>query len=380
MSRPRAVSLISGARLATDPNGAPVDITIDGDRISHVRPSDTTPRSTSTQGPTDVIDGRNFWIAPGFIDLQVNGWRSTDVSSDPLAWRDIALALPTFGVTAWCPTVITGPTATRTLALDNAFGAVPDDAAEPLGWHFEGPLIAPEQLGAHPSRWVRDAATVAAERWPERVNPPKLVTLAPERAGALELVRHLVASGVTVSMGHSHATTKAALAGVDAGVSMATHVFNASRPLHHRDAGVVGVALTDRRVMPAVIADGHHLDETTLGLIAGATGDRFCAVSDLVASTPSVNSNPPRNDGGVLTGGAAPLNVGLRRLSGLPLPLFKAVAAVSRWPAETLGLRDRGRIDHGAIADLVLLDGSLDVRATVMRGRLVHDDFAFRLD
>src|ERR687891_613250 len=241
------------------------------------------------------LDASGLLVVPGFLDLQCNGAVGVDITAEPERLWDVAAALPQWGG-AGDPA---GPAGARPVAV-------------PLGLHLEGPFLAPERRGAHPAEHLRapDAAMVADERW-TRDAGVALVTLAPELPGALDLVRTLVAAGVVVSAGHSSASAEQATVAIDAGVTAVTHLFNAMGPLHHRDPGLAGVALTDERVRVGAIADGVHLHPTAVALAARALGERLCLVTDAVAALGmpegrgrlrGVGGVPPARGGGLAGG------------------------------------------------------------------------------
>ena len=215
------------------------------------------------------------------------------------------------------------------------------------------------------------------------------MTLAPELPGALDVVRTLVARGVTVAAGHSSATAAQASAALDAGVTYVTHLFNAMAPLHHREPGLAGVALTDERVRVGLIADGIHVDPVVARLAARALGDRLSLVTDAVAA---LGAGPGagtlgslgvevaaadlsvRLPDGTLAGSTLALDRAVRNAVAFAgLDLAAAVRAVTATPAAVLGLADRGVVAPGAVADLVLLTPEGEVVATVVGGRVVHD-------
>ena len=202
-------------------------------------------------GDVEVADGRIAAVgvdgrggrgiaAPGFVDLQVNGFAGVDfASADTDGYRRAAKALLETGVTAFQPTLITSPEEELTAALRE----VPPNGAAPhvLGAHLEGPFLAPERLGTHPASARRDPDTAMLERL-LAAGPVAHVTLAPELPGALELVDLLRARGVTVSCGHSNATADEARDAFAHGVRTVTHIFNAMRPFAAREPGLAGAA------------------------------------------------------------------------------------------------------------------------------------------
>ena len=344
-----------------------------------------------------VLDAADLLVVPGFVDLQCNGAVGVDLTTEPERLWDVAAALPRWGVTAWLPTIITAPAAIRARALEVARSGPPAarvDAAYdrpfavPLGLHLEGPFLAPDRRGAHPPSLLvaPDLELVAAEGW-TRDAGLAMVTLAPELPGALEVVHALTAAGVLVSVGHSSATAEQATAAIDAGVTWVTHLFNAMAPLHHRDPGLVGVALTDERVRVGAIADGVHLHPATVALVARVLGDRLCLVTDAVAALGMpggpvalgameafASSDGVRLPDGTLAGSDLSLDRAVRNLVAFAgVSLAEAVASVTSAPAAVLCLTDRGVIAPGAVGDVVLLDPGGGVVATVVGGTVAHD-------
>jgi N-acetylglucosamine-6-phosphate deacetylase len=357
-----------------------------------VAPGDPTPCSARR------LDAAGLLVVPGFVDVQCNGAVGVDITADPERLWEVAAALPRWGVTSWLPTVVTAPPAIRARALAALRSGPPGvrdgvrdgvrPFAVPLGLHFEGPFLAPERRGAHPVEHLRapDPSLVADEGW-SRESGVALVTLAPELPSALDVVRDLVAAGVVVSAGHSSASAEEATAAIDAGVTAVTHLFNAMGPLHHRDPGLAGVALSDERVHVGAIADGIHLHPATVALAARALGDRLCLVTDAVAALGMPADRVPlglleaftTDDGvrladGTLAGSDLSLDRAVRNLAAFAsVSLPAAVAAATAAPAALLGLGDRGVIRPGAVADLTLLDTGGAVVATIVGGRVAFD-------
>ena len=347
---------------------------------------------------------RAAYVAPGFLDLQVNGAFGHEVGADPRALRALAAALPATGVTAFLPTLVSRPEADYAAcfaALDEEQAAAGRGeragSARILGLHLEGPLLAPARAGAH----ARDAIDAATASMLDRLGDParvRLVTLAPERDGALELIGALRARGIAVSLGHTDATFETFTAAVDAGARFATHVWNAMSPLHHRAPGATGAALSDDRVTALAIADGVHMHPAVFRLTARAKGARRLAlVTDAIAAAGlgasasalagrpvTVDATSARLADGTLAGSTLTLDRAVRNAMQLgSLSIADAVEMASGTPrAALLGTSSAGAGDQpgdgardfgpGAPADLVLLDADLSVRATFVGGRLAY--------
>ena len=339
-----------------------------------------------------VLDATGLVVAPGLVDLQVNGACGVDVTADPERLWEVAAALPAYGVTSFLPTVITAAPEQHQRALTTLGTAREPHGARPLGLHLEGPMLAPERKGAHPARWLRVPDERLVQGWSPAAGVA-MATVAPELPGAPEVIATLVGRGVVVSVGHTSATTAQVEAAVAAGATCVTHLFNAMPPLGHREPGPVGMALGDDRLVAGVIADGHHVDPLTLRVAWRCLGpDRFLAVSDTTAALglpdgPTllgeqevvVADGTVRLPDGTLAGSAASLLdcVGvLLRTTGCTLA--DAIATATTTPARVLGDARLGRLDDGCPGDLVLLDhdpasGRLDLVATVVAGRVLHD-------
>jgi N-acetylglucosamine-6-phosphate deacetylase len=321
-------------------------------------------------------------LAPGLIDLQVNGAFGHDITADPASLWEVAARLPEHGVTAFCPTVISSSDE----GIAGAIAALADRpngfaGAEPLGLHLEGPLISPTRHGAHR---LDGLGPVDPTAW--SAPSVRIVTLAPEVVPA-EVVRALVEAGVVVSLGHSEADHDEAMAAFDAGAGMVTHLFNAMAPLHHREPGLAGAALEDDRVIVAMITDGAHVHPTVVRLVHRLVGrERFVAVTDAMAGA----GKPPgpfalggsivESDGlvarladGTLAGSVVTMNesvVRLARLAGIGLE--DSLIAHSTTPARLLSEHDRGELAVGVRGDLVAIDDDGTVLLTVVAGDIVH--------
>ena len=231
--------------------------------------------------------GRDGVAAPGFIDVQVNGFAGVDfLAAEPGDYRRVGAALAATGVTAYLPTLITSPEEAYARAL-SAMEAATAERGEPgprvLGAHLEGPFLSPHWPGAHDPRHLRPPDPALVDRL-ARAGRIVLITLAPELPGAIELVRDLTRRGIAVSCGHSDADAAAAHAAFDAGARAITHLHNAHRRFAHRDPGIGGVALVRPDVTVQAIIDGVHLAPETAYAAYLAARERFCLVTDAMAA------------------------------------------------------------------------------------------------
>ncbi len=313
-------------------------VVIDGDVVAGIVPDSTAP---------------DRWVCPGFIDMQINGTHGVDLGERPDRMAEVAARLPDEGVTAFLATVITGP------------GSV-------LGLHLEGPILSPVAHGAHPVEHLTTPSGCDTTRW-SPAHGVRLVTLAPELPGATELIAQLASDGVVVALGHSDASAAEFVAGFDAGATMCTHLFNAMRGFHHRDPGPIGAVLGASDLhggAAGLVCDGHHVDPMAITMawrVLGPAGTVL--VTDAVAARGTVDQ-PPRTPTGALAGSVLRLDEALRNLvawTGASVPA--AVATITATPARLLGLDDRGVLEPGARADVVVLDDRLEVTEVVVAGR-----------
>ena len=342
-------------------------------------------------GDVEVEDGRIAGVAlggkrgrglavPGFVDLQVNGFGGVDFgAADAAAYRRAGEALLETGVTAFQPTLITAPESDLVAALRE----VPANGVGPrlLGVHLEGPFLSPARLGAHPPAARRDPDAALLDRLLD-AGPVSYMTLAPELPGALELVDRLQARGAVVSCGHSNATAKEANAAFDRGVRTVTHLFNAMRPLSHRDPGIVGAALARDDVIVQLILDGHHLADETARVVWRAAAGRVGLVTDSIEAAGMgdgrarlgdlqvvVRDGVARRDDGVLAGSVLTMLQAVRNLHALDVPLVDAVAAATSVPARAALRDDVGVLRPGGPADVVVLDDRLEITTVLVAGQ-----------
>jgi N-acetylglucosamine-6-phosphate deacetylase len=345
---------------------------------------------TLVPGDVEVADGHIVAVglgssngrgiaSPGFVDLQVNGFAGVDFfSADAGGYGRAGRGMLECGVTAYQPTFITSPEE----QLVSALAEVPVNGAAPrvLGAHLEGPFISPQRLGTHPAEARRDPDRALLERL-LAAGPVSHVTLAPELPGALELVDLLQERGVTVSCGHSDATAVEAREAFDRGAKTVTHIFNAMRPFAAREPGLAGAALVANDVVVQVILDGVHLADDTARLVWQAAGGRVALVTDAIAAAHAgdgtytlagvdfeVEDGIARNADQVLAGSTVCMIDAIRNLVALGAPVEAALSAATVMPARIAGRPDLGTLAPGSVADVVVLDDSLEIVRVLVRG------------
>lgn len=365
------MTTIKGGQLATPGGLVAGDLHIDQGLI------------TGADGDGHRIDADGLIVAPGLIDIQINGGFGHDFTQDPTTIWEVGRRLPELGVTAFAPTIVTSPDEVTDLAIDVVANRRPADyrGAEVLGLHFEGPWISPEMHGAHNVDHIVDPDQDIAAKWAGS-GSVSIVTLAPERPGASAVIRRLSGDGVVVSVGHTAADFETATRAFTDGATLATHLFNQMTPLRHREPGAVGAALLGARHC-LLIVDGLHIAHGTIEIVWRLLGpDRVVLITDAMAALGLGHGTYPLGDGPVTVGDDGPRTTD-GRLAGsvvtLPQTIANLTASTSAdtanaircataTPASALGLDDRGGLDVGARADLTFLDDDFGVVATYVAG------------
>ena len=349
-------------------------------------------------GRLDVLDGRIVaiepddteaggpFVMPGFVDVHVHGWGGHDAMGSVADLDGMARALLRRGVTSFLPTAVTAGLDTLRAFADRVRGwmpSAPADGSAPLGFNLEGPFISPQRKGAQNPAFIMDASAVAFEALEPLLPGMRIMTVAPEIPGGLDLVRWLASHGIAPSLGHSASTLAEAQAGYAAGGRTTTHLFNAMTGVTHHAPGLAVAALTDDAAYVELIADGHHVHPSLWPVITRTKpADRLILVSDALAIA-GMGEGRSLSGGldvevrgsrltlagtDTLAGSVIALDSAVRNLvrSGIPLPA--ASAAASRNPLALLGVTDRGRLAVGQRADLVELDDDLMVLRVAGQG------------
>ncbi|HXX28725.1 MAG TPA: N-acetylglucosamine-6-phosphate deacetylase [Terriglobales bacterium] len=341
----------------------------------------------------EVIEFRDAFLAPGFVDIHIHGGAGHDVmNADSTGARALEALLASHGVTSYFPTTVTAPLELTLSALDRLASRI-DQAereatggiqlAQPLGIHLEGPFLSHTRRGVHPPADLQPPSLELFDRfWQASRGRIRFLTLAPELEGANQVIAEAARRGVCVSLGHSDADFHAARAAVTAGARHATHAFNAMRPLDHREPGIIGEMLTDSRLSADIIADGIHLDPAIVELFLKAKGvDSAVLITDATAATGMPEGRYRLGSMEVEVKDGRCLSDG--RLAGSVLTMDRAVRNVmefAHWdlqqalrlaslnPARVAGLAGRGKLEVGSRADIVVLTPTGDVKATIVRG------------
>ncbi|MCX8062522.1 MAG: N-acetylglucosamine-6-phosphate deacetylase [Anaerolineales bacterium] len=361
-------------------------ISISEGRITQIAPYDKAKQPFQGQ----KIECRGWIASPGWIELQINGAYGVDFAEEPHRIWEVAARLPEFGFTAFLPTIVTSPLPVFRQAIEVWKAGPPFGwkGAFPLGLHFEGPFLNPKKKGAHNPQFLQLPKLELVTDW-DAANGVRLVTLAPELPGALELGQSLRQRGVTLAIGHSFATYDEAIAAFEQGFCYVTHLYNAMTPLEYRAPGLVGAILTHPEITVSLIADGVHVHPSMLKL-AYQTRDPEHVV--LVTDAMSALGMPPgqyplgghqevfvdersaRLKDGTLAGSILKPADALRNMMEYCGVFMESILpCLTSTPAHVLGLTTKGRLEIGADADLTLLDSQGNPTMTIVGGEIVYD-------
>lgn len=330
-------------------------------------------------GPAEDLHGA--WVLPGFVDLHMHGGGGHDAARSP---QDLAGAVRfhlAHGTTSTLVSLVAAPVPD----LQRRLAWIAETPAPTVvGAHLEGPFLAGTRRGAQNPAFLLEPSVPVFDRL---ATPAlRMITLAPERPGAHDVIAAARAVGVTVALGHSDATYAEGLAAVDAGATVLTHLFNGMRPLHHREPGLIGVAL-DTQVWFELICDGQHLHPAVVRLMAACAPERLVLVTDAIDAAGlgdgrtvlggqdvDVTGGVARlHRSGALAGSTLTMDAALRHaVRDIGLDIGAAARAAATTPARALGIHESTEaIRSGLAADVVVLDDHLQIVRVLVRGEPV---------
>ncbi|MFI1156165.1 N-acetylglucosamine-6-phosphate deacetylase [Streptomyces sioyaensis] len=369
-------------------------IAVEGGRIAAVRSRDADRGAEGDEGAAgETMDLSGHLIVPGFVDMHVHGGGGGSFSSaDPEECLAVIGTHRRHGTTSMVASTVTGEL--TDLARQAAVLAELVQQGELAGIHFEGPFISPDRCGAHQPELLRDPDPAEIRRLLDAAHgTASMMTLAPELPGGLDSVRLLADAGVIAAVGHTDSSYDATRRAIDAGATVATHLFNAMPALGHRAPGPVAALLEDERITVELINDGTHLHPSVLQLAVRQAGaGRVAFITDAMGAAGmndgmyplgpmqvEVKDGVARISGGPTAGSIAGSTLTLdrafrRAVTVDGLTVDQAVQALSATPARLLGIDDRtGSLSYGKDADLVVLDAAYAVVGVMRRGEwLVH--------
>jgi N-acetylglucosamine-6-phosphate deacetylase len=346
-------------------------------------------------GNVSLVDFGDAVLAPGFVDIHMHGGAGLDVMrASPSELPRLGKFLTTHGVTGYFPTTVAAPLDATCAALGRLADAIEAAVtsangdslqARPLGIHLEGPFLSHKRRGVHPPENLLTPTVAIFDRlWQAARGHVRVLTIAPEIPGALEVIAEAARRKVCVSIGHSDAELPIAQAAVKAGARHATHTFNAMRPLDHRDPGIIGQVLSDDHMSADIIVDGIHVAPPVVKLFLRAKGrERAVLITDAISATGMPDGRyqlgPIEVDvkdgkctfGGSLAGSVLTMDRAVRNVIQFSdWSLRDAVRAATLNPAQAVGLSaHHGVLVQGANADFTVLTPAGEVLKTIIRGR-----------
>ncbi|MCW2793471.1 MAG: nagA [Nocardioides sp.] len=371
--------LLSAGRVVTPARVfAPGWVQVEGERIAGVGPGDP--------DRTPDLDLPDATVVPGFVDAHAHGGGGASFDSGSAEEAAaVTRAHLAHGTTSMMASLVTAAPETLLRSVAELSAAAEDGVI--AGIHLEGPWLSPRRAGAHDPDLLTDPDPRQIEELlAAGQGHVRMVTLAPELPGGLDAIRQLTAAGVVAAIGHTEATYDVARAALDAGAGVGTHLFNAMRPLHHREPGPVAALLEHPDAYVELIADGVHVHPAALRLAAQAKPHLTVLVTDAMAAaaaqdgdyrlgrmTVTVRDGVARlSEGGAIAGSTLTMAAAVRyavQVAGLPIE--DVVRAATASPAAMLGLERVGALRPGYRADLVVLDADLAVRRVLHRGAWV---------
>lgn len=363
---------------------------VEDGRITEV----SSPSTTEVPGNASLVDFGDAVLAPGFFDIHIHGGAGLDAMlASPSDLPRLGKFLATHGVTTYFPTTVAAPLDATYAALGRLADAIEAAAcgengdavqARPLGIHLEGPFLSHKRRGVHPpENLVTPTVEIFERLWQAARGHVRMITIAPELPGAMEVIAEAARLNVCVSIGHSDAGMPIARDAVSAGARHATHTFNAMRPLDHRDPGIIAEVLTDDRLTADMIVDGIHVDPAVVQIFLKMKGvERAVLITDAISATGMPDGRyrlgPIEVDvkdgkctsGGSLAGSVLTMDRAVRNVTKFSSwSLRDAVRAATLNPARAVGLAGSHVLAAGAEADFTVLSSAGEVLKTIVAGR-----------
>jgi len=338
---------------------------------------------------TEIIDAKNLYISPGFIDIHIHGSGGFDtMDGDINALEKISKTIAAYGTTSFLPTTMTMEKSHIIKALDTikkAMSTETKNGANILGVHLEGPFINPIFKGAQNSEYIIEPDYEFIKNYLDII---KIITMAPEIKGSFDFMDLIKQnSSAVLSIGHSNATYEEAMEAIERGISHSTHIFNAMTPLHHRNPGVVG-AVFNSEITCELIADKIHVHPELFRFLIKAVGEnRICLITDsmragcmkdgcydLGGQSVIVKDGSARLSDGQLAGSVLTLNLAVKNFfESIDYPLNKIVNMVSINPAKVIGFENqKGSIEKGKDADIILFDKEISIKSVFIEGKKIN--------
>ena len=337
----------------------------------------------------ESYDASGCYVLPGFIDLHIHGFAGHDTMEGEDAVRHMAKHLAQHGPTACLPPTMPAPSDQPRAAIVGVKRAMqtPSEGAAILGCHMEGPFFCAKKKGAQPQEHLKNPSWEAFEAMvSDNLDAVRLISVAPELPGAFGFIRSACQKGLVVACGHSDATYEQVMEAVANGASEITHLFNAMSAFNHREPGVPGAALSCPQLYVEFIADLVHLHPAVLRVLYAAKGaDLAIAITDsmMAGGMPDgqyalggqdvyVKGGAARLLDGTLAGSILTLRRSLQNMvQTVGIPLEEALPMYTLTPARRIGQTRRGRLEVGCYADVVVLDGSFEVKAVWVGGKRI---------
>lgn len=368
------------------------DILIENGRISKIQ------KEINLRG-CEVLDACGCYVVPGFIDIHTHGAKGLDVMTPNFeTLESLSLFYASKGVTSFLPTVLTASLEEINDALENIKNAIEKGTkgSKIIGINMEGPFINYRNKGAQPGEHIITPTVELIEGFIKRSgNNIRLMTIAPEVSGAMEVVEYFKGKGITFAAGHSSLDYSSAINAFNAGFNHITHLFNAMTGIHHREPGLAGAALDSENVTVEIIADGIHVDPAVVRMaIKCKTPHKVVLITDSTVGAGIeegvlsfggqkiiVKNGSAVLENGVLAGSTLTMADGVKNMvEKFNVSLEDAVIMASENPARVINVESRkGSLSYGKDADIVILDSDIRVLATIVEGNIAHKKSTYKI-